>query len=55
MHNERGHYMKIFCSSAKDDDVRGTTPNDDHEDHGISTYDDDEARRIKISKTGLKI
>lgn len=30
-------------------------PIDDHEDHGISTYDDDEALRKKIAKMGLKI
>ena len=30
-------------------------PMDDHEDHGISTYDDDEALRKKIAKMGLKI
>ena len=41
--------------SNDDDDIRGTTPTDDNEDHGISTYDDDDAMRIKISKMGLKI
>ena len=28
---------------------------DDYADHSISTYDDDEARRIAVSKHGLKI
>ena len=45
--------MNIY--SSDDNDIRGTTPVDDHDDHGISTHDDDEERRIKISKTGLKI
>lgn len=30
-------------------------PIDDREDHGISTYDDDEAFRKKIARMGLKI
>lgn len=39
----------------KSRDTEVDFPIDDHEDHGISTYDDDEALRKKIAKMGLKI
>lgn len=45
--------MNIY--SSNDNTIQNITPVDDREDHGIDTYDDDEARRIKVSRMGLKI
>ena len=51
---ERKNAM-TYSFKPDDDSATSNVPEDDREDHGISTYDDDEEMRKKIARMGLKI